>query len=152
MPEKPVKLAIIGCGGIANAHLRGYQTLIEKGVDTFSIDATCDVRKESAVDFSNKIAAFQGSAPRVYADVEEMLKAENLNAADICTSHSHHHITAIPCLESGVNIMTEKPFGINLIIGNFPKTLRKKIAIFPQIEEFVKKAMLHGFFCIIHAT
>ncbi|MBC8231764.1 Gfo/Idh/MocA family oxidoreductase [bacterium] len=114
MPEKPVRLAIIGCGGIANAHLRGYHTLVEKGVDTFSIDATCDVRKESAEDFSNKIAAFQGSAPRVYADVEEMLKAENLNAADICTSHSHHHITAIPCLESGVNIMTEKPFGITI--------------------------------------
>jgi len=112
--DKPVRLALIGCGGIANAHLRGYQELIGKGVDTFSIDATCDVRQEAAQEFAEKIAAFQGTTPRAYASVEEMLKAEALNGADICTSHSHHHITAIPCLESGVDIMTEKPFGITI--------------------------------------
>ncbi|MCZ6680645.1 MAG: Gfo/Idh/MocA family oxidoreductase [Candidatus Poribacteria bacterium] len=114
MSDKQVRLAVIGCGGIANAHLRGYKTLVEKGVDTFSIDATCDVRKEAAQNFAEEIAAFQGSTPRVYDDVEEMLKAEDLDGADICTPHSHHHISAIPCLESGVDIMTEKPFGVTI--------------------------------------
>jgi UDP-N-acetyl-2-amino-2-deoxyglucuronate dehydrogenase len=112
--EKQVRLGLIGCGGIANAHLRGYQTLFENGVDTFSINATFDVRKAAAEDYANRIAEFQGSKPRVYDSIDAMLKAEDLNGADICTPHSHHHISAIPCLESGVDIMTEKPFGVTI--------------------------------------
>jgi predicted dehydrogenase len=109
-----VRLAVIGCGGIANAHLRAYQALKNKGFDGFSIEATCDVRKEAAENFAEQVAQFQGSKPRAYDDVEKMLKAEKLNGADICTPHSHHHISAIPCLESGVDIMTEKPFGVTV--------------------------------------
>ena len=109
-----VRLAVIGCGGIANAHLRGYQALVEKGVNTFSIEATCDVRREAAQNYAEQVAELQGTTPRVYDDVEEMLKAEDLNGADICTSHAYHHISAIPCLESGVDIMTEKPFGVTV--------------------------------------
>ena len=115
MSEKQVRLALIGCGGIAKYHLLyGYQPLIEKGVDTFSIDATCDIRKEAAEDYADRVAAFQGTKPRAYDSIEEMLKVENLNGADICTPHSHHHSSAIPCLESGVDVMTEKPFGITI--------------------------------------
>ena len=115
MSEKQVRLALIGCGGIAKYHLLyGYQPLIEKGVDTFSIDATCDIRKEAAEDYADRVAAFQGAKPRAYDNIEEMLKVENLNGADICTPHSHHHSSAIPCLGSGVDVMTEKPFGITI--------------------------------------
>ena len=115
MSEKQVRMALIGCGGIAKYHLLyGYQPLIEKGVDTFSIDATCDIRKEAAEDYADRVAAFQGTKPRAYDSIEEMLKMENLNGADICTPHSHHHSSTIPCLESGVDVMTEKPFGITI--------------------------------------
>ncbi|RKU08332.1 hypothetical protein C6502_15930 [Candidatus Poribacteria bacterium] len=115
MSKKQVRLALIGCGGIAKYHLLyGYQPLIEKGVDTFSIDATCDIRKEAAEDYADRVAAFQGTKPRAYDSIEEMLKMENLNGADICTPHSHHHSSAIPCLEAGVDVMTEKPFGITI--------------------------------------
>ena len=115
MSEKQVRLALIGCGGIAKYHLLyGYQPLIEKGVDTFSIDATCDIRKEAAEDYADRVAAFQGTKPRAYDSIEEMLRMENLNGADICTPHSHHHSSAISCLEAGVDVMTEKPFGITI--------------------------------------
>jgi predicted dehydrogenase len=132
--EKQVRLALIGCGGIANAHLNGYQTLIEKGVDTFSIDATFDVRKDAAENYAERIAEFQGTAPRVYDDIDEMLRAEDLNGADICTPHSHHHISAIPCLESGVNIMTEKPFGVTV------KASKKMIEVAAQNGTFTATA------------
>ena len=134
MSEKQVRLALIGCGGIANAHLNGYQTLIEKGVDTFSIDATFDVRKDAAENYAERIAEFQGTAPRVYDDINEMLRAEDLNGADICTPHSHHHISAIPCLESGVNIMTEKPFGVTV------KASKKMIEVAAENETFTATA------------
>ena len=134
MSEKQVRLALIGCGGIANAHLNGYQTLIEKGVDTFSIDATFDVRRDAAENYAERIAKFQGTAPRVYDDIDEMLRTEDLNGADICTPHSHHHISAIPCLESGVNIMTEKPFGVTV------KASQKMIEVAAQNGTFTATA------------
>jgi predicted dehydrogenase len=43
-----------------------------------------------------------------------MLKNEDLDAADICSRHCDHHINAIDCLNKGVNIMTEKPFGVTI--------------------------------------
>ena len=89
-----VRLAVIGCGGIANAHLRGYQALVEKGVDTFSIEATCDVRREAAQDYAERVAELQGIVPRVYDEVEEMLKAEDFETVRI--SVHHMPITTFP--------------------------------------------------------
>ena len=82
--------------------------------DNFTISATCDVRKEMAEDYADRVAEFQDVRPRAYGSVEEMLKAEDLDGVDICTPHAYHHSSAIPCLESGVNVMIEKPFGISI--------------------------------------
>ena len=110
-----VRMGLIGCGGIANRHLQsGYRALAERGADNFVIIATCDVRKEMAEDYADRIAEFQGVRPRAYGRIEEMLKAEDLDGVDICTPHAYHHNSAIPCLESGVNVMIEKPFGISI--------------------------------------
>ncbi|NCO33695.1 MAG: hypothetical protein GW893_07485 [Armatimonadetes bacterium] len=37
-----VRLAIVGCGGIAGAHLNGYESLHQRGCDAFEIVTTCD--------------------------------------------------------------------------------------------------------------
>ena len=49
MPKK-VRLAIVGCGGIANGHMNGYRTLREKGMRNFEITACCDVNEENGMD------------------------------------------------------------------------------------------------------
>ena len=115
MSQHQVRMGLIGCGGIASRHLHsGYQALAERGADNFTISATCDVRKEMAEDYADRIAEFQGVRPRAYGSIEEMLKVEDLDGVDICTPHAYHHSSAIPCLESGVNVMIEKPFGISI--------------------------------------
>ena len=115
MSQHQVRIGLIGCGGIASRHLHsGYQALAERGADNFTISATCDVRKDMAEDYADRIAQFQDVRPRAYGSVEEMLKAEDLDGVDICTPHAYHHTSAIPCLEAGVNVMIEKPFGISI--------------------------------------
>ena len=37
-----VQLAMVGCGGMAGAHLRGYEELLEKGETRFRIVAAVD--------------------------------------------------------------------------------------------------------------
>lgn len=121
--QRRIKLALIGCGGIANAHLNGYKLLKEKSADDFEFVALCDVEKTRAERFADKIVSFgiQPDQPRIYTSVEEMLKQKDaeleIDAADICTPHSYHHLSAIPCLESGLDVITEKPFAVSIAAG-----------------------------------
>jgi len=114
MPKNRLKLAIIGCGGMAEAHLRAYGSIKEKEPPKFELSAMCDPVIESAKRFAEQAGKYQGFKPRVYTKVEDMLDNENLDAADICTPHSEHHVIGVMCLDSGVNVMIEKPFGVTI--------------------------------------
>jgi UDP-N-acetyl-2-amino-2-deoxyglucuronate dehydrogenase len=114
MAERKLKIAFIGCGGMAGAHLRAYHRILETDPARMELAAVCDPVRELAQKFADQTAPIQGSAPRVYIDTTEMLRAERLDGADICCPHSHHHINAIACLDAGVNVMVEKPFGITV--------------------------------------
>lgn len=48
MPKKIINIAMIGCGGIAGAHLRQYQNLIKAGETRFRIVATVDTALDKA--------------------------------------------------------------------------------------------------------
>lgn len=109
-----VRIGVIGCGGIAGAHLNGYKTLYEKGMQGFTVAATCDPVKESAERFASDVEAFQGTRPEVYTDVEAMLEQEQLHGADICSPHGLHHVIAIQCLDAGLHVMVEKPIGVTI--------------------------------------
>jgi UDP-N-acetyl-2-amino-2-deoxyglucuronate dehydrogenase len=114
MPNKNLKLAIVGCGGMAHGHLNGYMRIKEKEPGKFMFAAMCDPVAERAQKFADEAAQTQDSAPKVYTDLDEMLKNEDLDAADICSRHSDHHVNGIACLDAGVNIMIEKPFGVTI--------------------------------------
>ncbi len=109
-----VKLAIVGCGGIARAHLTGYENLIKAGYSKFAIAAVCDPNEKNTRSFVERLEDSAGMSPAAYATVEDMLKAEKIDAADICTPHAFHHTAAIPCLRKGIDVMVEKPVGITV--------------------------------------
>lgn len=114
MSRKGLKLAIVGCGGMAGAHLEAYRIIKEKEPQKFQFVAMCDPVIESAQNFADQAAKYQGFKPRVYSNVKEMLSNEEPDAADICTPHIEHHMAGIACLNAGVNVMIEKPFGITI--------------------------------------
>ena len=109
-----LKIAFIGCGGMAGAHLRAYHRILEAEPERMELAAVCDPVRELAQKFADSTAPLQGSAPRVYTDTAEMLAAETLDGADICCPHGYHHVNAIACLDRGVNVLIEKPFGITI--------------------------------------
>ena len=90
-----IRLAMLGCGGMSGAHMRGLKILWEKDVKTFDLVATCDIVEERAATRSKEAAEFQGKAPNVYTDVMEMLDKEpDIDAVTICSLHSAHHTLA----------------------------------------------------------
>ena len=114
MANGKVKLAIVGCGGMAHGHLNSYLRIKEKESDKFDFVAMCDPVADRAQKFADEAARAQGSTPKVYTDLDEMLKNEDLDGADICSRHSDHHVNGIACLDAGVNVMIEKPFGVTI--------------------------------------
>ena len=117
MSEK-VRIAIVGCGGISHAHLRGYKILLENGVDTFRITAACDVEKDRAERVADVAHQFQGGdRPAVYTNFEELAQDKAADAADICSSVSTHHTLALTAFENDMHVTIEKPFTITIKAG-----------------------------------
>jgi len=116
LPEK-IRLALVGCGTVMQRHIEGYQELLKSGMRTFTVAATCDPVLDNAREAASKMAEFQGSAPKTYASLGEMLRNEGLTAADVAVPHGYHHTTVIPCLEAGLDVMCEKPLGVSMRAG-----------------------------------
>ncbi len=82
-------VAIIGAGGIGGAHSAAYQALPETRVT-----AVVDIRPEQA----QKIAAVHGA--KAYFSVDDFLKHEKSDMADICVPTFLHPEMAIACAKA----------------------------------------------------
>jgi len=98
--------AIIGCGRISPNHIAAA---IKNNLD---IVALCDV-EESKMDTT--IQNFKLSdETKKYIDYKEMLKNEKPELVAICTESGKHGQIAIDCIESGANLIIEKPIALSL--------------------------------------
>lgn len=111
---KRISIALVGCGGIMDSHVNGYRDLHNRGLTVFDIRATCDSLEQNAHEKAEAVAAFQGTKPKVYANLEEMLRKEKLDAVDVALPHNVHHTMACKCLEEGLDVIIEKPLAITM--------------------------------------
>ncbi|MEG0229171.1 MAG: Gfo/Idh/MocA family oxidoreductase, partial [Oscillospiraceae bacterium] len=99
---KKLKVGIVGCGNIFPMH--AYPT---NDLETAEIVAICDNKKDRA---DAKAKDFNCQA---YYDFETMIDQVELDVVHLCTPHYLHPPMAIYALNHGVNVMTEKPMGID---------------------------------------
>lgn len=100
--SKTYKLAIIGCGGIANGkHMPSLKKLNNVGMVAF-----CDIVEERAVEAAAKYGA---EGAKVYTDYMELLKDKTIDIVHVCTPNDSHADIAIAALEAGKHVMSEKP-------------------------------------------
>jgi len=104
--KKRIKIAIIGCGGIArHAHISAYQQL----KDDFEIVAACDIIEQRAQDFAKN-----NDIPRYFTDYHDVLNLEGLEAVDICTPNYMHSVIAVDALNKGIHVLCEKPDAVSI--------------------------------------
>ena len=103
--SKIVKIGIIGCGWIADAHIDSYKKMAD-----VEVVACADLVPGKAEAFSKK----HGINARCYESGHAMLEAEELDGVSVCTYNCQHAPCAIDALEHGVNVMLEKPFTVTL--------------------------------------
>jgi predicted dehydrogenase len=100
--SKVYKVAVIGCGGIANGkHLPSL-----KKIDQVQLVAFCDIVEQRAVDAAAKYGVADAN---VYTDYKELLKDASIDIVHVCTPNDSHADIAIAALEAGKHVMSEKP-------------------------------------------
>ncbi len=96
----PTRVAIIGCGFIADQHAAQLQAL--PGVEVM---AACDTEELMAGQLAERF-----HIPHVFTDAEKMIRELPLDAVHITTPAQTHSALAKMCLEAGRHVYVEKPF------------------------------------------
>ena len=106
--KKPIRLGLIGCGGIVQiTHARAYRAL----ADTVQVAALADVVPENL----KKVGElFNVRAEKQYTNYQEMLEHARIDVVTIATPHSFHAEQVIEAASAGVAIISEKPMATTL--------------------------------------
>ncbi len=105
--SNPLKVGIVGAGGITRAHLPAY---LERP-DRVQLNAVCDLVEPLAQELAGKASIDAGA---IYLDIDKMLREADIDAVDICTTHNAHAPLAIAAAEAGKHVICEKPMAISV--------------------------------------
>ncbi len=105
MENKKFRVAVIGCGGIANGkHMPALKNLEKEG--QLEMVAFCDIIEERALKAKDEYGTEDA---KVYTDYREVLKDETIDVVHVCTPNKSHAPISIAAMEAGKDVMCEKP-------------------------------------------
>jgi predicted dehydrogenase len=101
----PLRVALIGCGIISEAHINAYK----QHADRARITVCCDVDEQKAA----QRAALVGDA-RAVTSFEQVLADDEIDAVEICTPHFLHTDLVVAAARAGKHILCQKPLANTL--------------------------------------
>ena len=161
-----IRIGIVGCGRILNAHLHGYRRLREAGIDNFRITALCARKESDALMFRKK---GEGPPPRppvldpstgdplaaphlyldefqpetevaVFTDYREMIASGQVDAVNDFTSLFMHHQIAREAFEAGLHALVQKPLAISVKAGQMMVALAQQKGLTLGLFENVRQS------------
>jgi len=132
--EEKYNLAIVGCGFIAQTHLR-----VLKKLNSVKVVAVCDTDEKKAITTAKK-----WKVDRYYRDFNKMLSNEDISILSILTPPSSHAFLAVEAIKHGIKLVIEKPLTMatkeaDLIINALRGSSGKMIVVYHWL---FSKAML----------
>lgn len=103
MSAQKLKVAVIGCGGIAN---QKHFPALTKQSALCEIVAFCDVVEERAINAAKKFGAEDA---KVYTDYKELLKDSKIDVVHVCTPNVSHCAITVAAFEADKHVLCEKP-------------------------------------------
>ena len=143
MAKKKLRVAFIGAGGIAGAHMKQYAEM-----DDVEMVAMADVFPGGMEKWAE-----QYGIERSFLDYKEMLRKVKPDAVSVCTPNGLHAETAIAALRAGAHVLVEKPLAMSAREGqqmlNAAKKAKRKLVIgfqqrYDPKAQFIKNAVDTG--------
>ena len=105
------RLTMIGCGSMAQHHLRS----ILDDFDNTIVPVVCEPSTEAYQATAELFIQAEREVPKNEPNLEKLLASygDMLDVAFIITPHVYHHDQAVACLESGLDVLLEKPMVMN---------------------------------------
>ena len=100
--DKKLRVAIVGCGGISEAHLKAYKQIPE-----VEIVAGVDIKPERLEVMKEKYGI-----TALYEKWSDMLAEVKPDAVDVCTPNGVHAPAVIDAANAGCHVLTEKPMAM----------------------------------------
>ena len=162
---EPIRIGIVGCGRILNAHLHGYRQLREAGFHHFRITALCARRREDALMFRKR---GEGPPPRppvlppesgdplaaphiwlddfqpdtevaIFTDYQAMIDSGLVDAVNDFTTLAMHHQIGAAALRAGKHLLTQKPLAITVRAGRLLVDLAQERGLTLGVFENVRQ-------------
>lgn len=162
-----IRIGIVGCGRILNAHLQGYRQLREAGIDNFRITALCARNPDDARMFRKR---GKGPPPRppvlppesgdplaaphlylddfqpdtdvaIFTDYQEMIDSGGVDAVNDYTALYMHHQVGTAALRAGKHLLVEKPLAVSVKAGKQMVALARQkgltLGLFENVRQMV---------------
>jgi predicted dehydrogenase len=112
---QPIRLAIVGCGGMGRRHLAGLAELSRAGYQELELVAVCDPNLANAERLADEAETLLKARPRIFGDAATMVaQVEGLEAAGCTTDTGSHHRVAAELLDLGLHTLCEKPLALTV--------------------------------------
>ena len=102
--SEQLKIALVGCGGIAQEHWRG----LRENTSRLQITAVVDE------DLAHATRMAEQTGARAYASLDAALAEGEFAAVDIMLPHHLHEAAAVSAFAAGKHVLLEKPMSITL--------------------------------------
>jgi predicted dehydrogenase len=112
---KPVRMGVIGTGGMGTAHCDAFMTLAQQGKENVQIVALADVCQSHLNRAYDKCTAGQKDVDvQKYADYRKLLERDDIHGVLIAAPEHWHSKMAIDAIAAGKDVYLEKPMTLKL--------------------------------------
>lgn len=132
MTQKPLSVAIVGCGVIGRAHA---EVIAE--VEGLRVGALIDERRQATSVLAQEVTNATGSTPGEYRTLAEGLASDtSIDVVVIATPSGLHVELATAALDAGKHVVIEKPIDV-------------EVARAARLVTTAREARSHGQFCTV---
>lgn len=103
--DSKLRIAFIGAGGIAGAHLAALATM-----DDVEVVALADPSEQAMRKWADQ---YQIDSKNLFTDYQQMLDAVEPDAVSVCTPNGLHAPASIASSKAGAHVIVEKPMAMN---------------------------------------
>ncbi|MFD0958302.1 Gfo/Idh/MocA family protein [Paenibacillus chungangensis] len=105
-----LRIAIVGCGSIAEKHVRAITELKEEA----KLAAICDIDAERLEQFASGVCKAMYPEVQLYTTFAQLLSSDTADLVVIATSSGSHAALARQAIRAGKHVLVEKPLALTM--------------------------------------